>query len=112
VASSSAPRAQHPRRERSNRAVAVAIVATVGIVLFASSRSDAPAPPSDRLVDPAAAGFAEGWTRLPLPPEVRDGEALVWTGDELLAWGGCATDVEDRCDATADGYAFDPDIGT
>jgi hypothetical protein len=48
------------------------------------------------------------WTELPLPPETRDGAAHVWTGSDLIAWGGCADDVDDECDPTADGYAFDP----
>lgn len=30
----------------------------------------------------------ERWTELPLPPEVRDNAALVWTGKELVYWGG------------------------
>ncbi len=49
----------------------------------------------------------EGWTELPLPPEVRDNAALVWTGEELVYWGGWpqGSDIEQ---ARADGFAFDP----
>jgi hypothetical protein len=50
----------------------------------------------------------DGWTQLPLPPETREGAAHVWTGSDLIAWGGCAADVLDDCDPTADGFAFDP----
>jgi hypothetical protein len=61
---------------------------------------------------PAAAGSDEettdGWTELPLPPEVRAGAAHVWTGTKLIAWGGCAAEVQDDCEPTADGFAFDP----
>ena len=48
------------------------------------------------------------WTELPLPPETRDGAAHVWTGSDIIAWGGCAPHGDDECDPTADGYAFDP----
>src|SRR5712691_6550586 len=34
------------------------------------------------------APFSEGWTELPAPPIVRGGAAMVWTGSELLLWGG------------------------
>ena len=61
---------------------------------------------------PVAAGHDDdptgGWTELPLPPETRDGAAHVWTGDDLIAWGGCAADDRDECNPTSDGYAFDP----
>jgi hypothetical protein len=49
-----------------------------------------------------------GWTKLPRPPEVRAGAAFVWTGSELVAWGGCASRTGDACVPTADGFAFDP----
>ncbi|MBI2237769.1 MAG: hypothetical protein HYU54_04485 [Actinobacteria bacterium] len=52
--------------------------------------------------------LSEGWTEVPLPPDVRDGAAFAWTGSELLAWGGCDPAAEDDCDRTADGFAFDP----
>lgn len=55
------------------------------------------------------AGYAEGWTELPPPPEVRDGAAMVWTGSQLLVWGGydTATDAP-----TSAGFAFEPVAGT
>jgi hypothetical protein len=48
----------------------------------------------------------EGWTELPAPPEWRDGAAIVWTGSELLYWGG-ASRGSDR-QASSRGFAFDP----
>ena len=60
--------------------------------------------PSGHSVDRAAATFPVGWTRLPAPPSARDGAALVWTGSELIAWGGCGR----KCAPTAGGFAFDP----
>jgi N-acetylneuraminic acid mutarotase len=78
-------------------------------ILGLSTLLGVPEPPSGT---PAAGTLpgepADPWTELPLPPEVKDGAAHVWTGNELIAWGGCATDVHDDCEATADGYAFDP----
>jgi hypothetical protein len=53
--------------------------------------------------------FAAGWTELPLPPEVRDGAALVWAGREVIAWGGCdPARLDEDCYPTDDGFAFDP----
>jgi len=51
---------------------------------------------------------SQGWTELPLPPEVRDGMSLVWAGSRLLAWGGCDPAEDDRCEPTAGGFEFDP----
>jgi hypothetical protein len=55
-----------------------------------------------------AGARARGWTKLPLPPERRDGAALIWTGSRVLAWGGCNPDVEHDCAPTTDGFGFDP----
>ena len=60
----------------------------------------------------SATEFPEGWTELPLPPEVRDGAALVWTGQELIAWGGCDPARPEDCYPTLDGFAFDPTTRT
>lgn len=51
------------------------------------------------------AGIPKGWTELPEPPDPRPGAAFVWTGSELLAWGGCEGD---RCTPAATGSSFDP----
>jgi hypothetical protein len=48
----------------------------------------------------------EGWTALPAPPEWRDGASIVWTGSELLYWGG--TPREEGGPPRADGFIFDP----
>ena len=52
------------------------------------------------------------WTKLPLPPEVRDGAAFVSTQSHVLAWGGCNPETEEDCEPTADGFQFDPTTGT
>jgi hypothetical protein len=75
----------------------------VGRVAHAGSTTF-PNSPSD--------GGASGWTKLPLPPEVRDGAAFVSTNSHVLAWGGCDPATEDDCEATADGFQFDPTTRT
>jgi DNA-binding beta-propeller fold protein YncE len=47
------------------------------------------------------------WTKLPLPPEVRDGAVFVATKSHVLAWGGCNPATKEDCDPTADGFQFD-----
>jgi hypothetical protein len=75
---------------------------------FEPVRAGDPDPTASPIVpgDPWA-GYAEGWTELLLPPRIRDGAALVWMDDRLLAWGGSPRGVEDAAPA-ADGFAFDP----
>jgi hypothetical protein len=46
-----------------------------------------------------------------LPPEVRGGDAWVWTGTEILAWGGCV-EADGDCIPRADGFAYDAVTGT
>src|SRR5438045_1998299 len=57
---------------------------------------------------PSTGPIPVGWTRLPLPPQARSGSAIVWTGSQLLDWGGCDPTAKDRCEPVGDGYAFDP----
>ncbi len=53
------------------------------------------------------AGLDAGWTKLPVPPEVRTGAAIAWTGAQLLAWGGYVyTGYSDEV-PKADGFSFD-----
>ena len=51
------------------------------------------------------AEYPVGWTELPAPPEIRNGAAQVWTGSELLIWGGYTG--FDELDVVANGHAFD-----
>ena len=57
------------------------------------------------------ASVAEGWRRLaagPLSPRV--GHSAVWTGSELLIWGGTTgQECEDSC-PRADGLAYRPGL--
>lgn len=90
-------------------AVALAVFAAAAGVAweaFEGVRRDEPATPPDPW-----SWAPEGWTELPLPPEVRDEAAIVWTGQELMYWGGWprGTGVDQ---ARADGFAFDPTTRT
>ena len=49
--------------------------------------------------------LAAGWTELPAPPIVRARAASVWTGKELVYWGG---DTDFGSTHHADGAAYDP----
>jgi hypothetical protein len=50
--------------------------------------------------------FPEGWTELPAPPAVRVGAAEVWTGSQLLVWGGRPGGNEEQ-PPRSDGDLFD-----
>lgn len=55
--------------------------------------------------------FHRGWTDLASPPTLPYGGATVWTGAELLAWGGTA--YTDYAEGTPQqgGFALDPRTG-
>ena len=57
--------------------------------------------------DELSAARSSRWTKLPLPPQVRDGAAFVATKSHVLAWGGCNPATEDDCAPTSDGFQFD-----
>jgi hypothetical protein len=102
------------RMRAARRRAAVLLVAVLGIGAWAVARSEFAADLVDtnrpNVIGPARLwdDYSTGWTELPTPPEVRAGAASVWTGAELLVWGGCEPEVEDDCVPTADGFAFDP----
>jgi hypothetical protein len=102
-------------QQRSSRRGAFARIAAIAIALgvFAASglillRAFSPGDATNRPAGSPLDGIPVGWTQLPDPPQVRDGAAFVWTGTELLAWGGCDPAVHDNCEPTRDGFAFDP----
>lgn len=93
------------------------VAAAVGLVVFAAAAAFALRALGDAQSErPRPADTwswaGEGWTELPAPPEWRDGAAIVWTDKQLLVWGGCSEDVEDDCEPTRGGYAFDPSTGS
>lgn len=83
--------------------------AAVAVLAFAAANLDSVVRSEQRSIEPnRAAAIPEGWTELPLPPEVRDGMSVVWAGSRLLAWGGCNQAVTEHCEPTAGGVGFDP----
>ena len=79
-----------------------------------SSPSTAPTPPAagPSLWVELEPGATAPLPRAPIP--ARTGEALVWTGTELIVWGGFADDgtLEEPPSDWQDGAAFDPAVGT
>jgi len=112
---------QGGRRRRLRRvtaaAVAVAVVGVVGVAVATRSAvlDDTPTPvlnPGPLVQDATPRQLARGhWQALPsLPPGLlprRNGAAVVWTGQELIVWGGVnvrGTVLE----SLADGAAYNP----
>jgi len=64
--------------------------------------------------DGAAYDLAEGtWrTIAPAPLEGRSGHVAVWTGQEMLVWGGLAHDGDGQPTDRDDGAAYDPATDT
>jgi hypothetical protein len=93
-----------PARRIAAAAVALAVFGAAAVLGVRATRH------ADRTPGPAVDpwGWAgEGWTELPPPPEVRDGAATVWTGQELIYWGGAGRG-DGEGGARAGGFAFDP----
>ncbi len=97
-----APSADRPRRWRTRDvlvAVAVAVLVAAlggGLVGRATKRTNASRPsPSPT------------WTAMPRAPIAgRIGEGVVWTGKEMIVWGGVARATSAK--TVADGAAYDP----
>jgi hypothetical protein len=69
------------------------------------------AAPNAQSAPEPRAGQADDWARLPLPPRLKDGVTLGSAGSQVLAWGGCSPQCEDKCRPTRTGFAFDPQTG-
>jgi hypothetical protein len=99
------------RRRQRVRVASMSVLGAAAVVVVAvtAANLDSYVRPEQRSKEPnRAAAIPEGWTELPLPPEVRDGMSVVWAGSRLLAWGGCDPAAEDHCGPTAVAFAFDP----
>lgn len=106
------------RRQRDRRlilAVAGALVICGGM-FAAVARPDLftdrspPQQPAHVSVSPSdEATRGEGWRKLPdAPISPRSGEAAVWTGREVIIWGGATRDATLRSSELSDGAAYDP----
>jgi hypothetical protein len=101
-------RSRRRRAQRAGTAFVALAVAAAGIAVAARAFLGPEQAPATRTGQGTALEYPEGWTELPLPPEQGGVEAVVWTGSEVIAWGGCGPYVPDECDPTDTGYAFDP----
>jgi hypothetical protein len=85
------------RRLHRVRMVSMSVLGVTAVLLVAiiTANLDSFVRTEQRSTEPSRpAAIPEGWTELPLPPEVRDGMSVVWAGSELLAWGGCDSAAE------------------
>jgi hypothetical protein len=102
-------------RARRLGTIAVALLVFLAPALYAwqGARSDRPvASVSPTVTDPLSS-IATGWTELPPPPELAGGTASIWTGTELISWGGYVSDPTTEADTyLATGFAFDPSSDT
>jgi hypothetical protein len=90
----------------------VGTLVTMLVVAVAWGLSASPNP-SNAALDQGMQGASatdlpRGWTRLPLPPKVKDGATPLWAGTELVVWGGCAPRSRQACRPTQGGFGFDP----
>jgi hypothetical protein len=99
------------RSNASRRSVAVLVAfatfVAAGVVLWQAFQPSTPRHTTGVAgeQDPWAS-LGGGWTQLPAPPQIREETANLWTGHELISWGG----HEPTSDAPsqADGFVFDP----
>ena len=122
---SAAARRSQRKPQRRHRALEPLATATASVLLiaalvaaFALGRATSPyvanpvpATPIAPVASVTAAELAKGhWSELPAAPiGARTGASVVWTGTELLAWGGLS--VAEPAVAHADGAAYNPQTG-
>lgn len=94
------------RQRARNRAVtAIAAAGIVGVVAVGMPLIGSNQRADDHRIAPA--GNAT-WRRIPAAPiEGRAGNIAVWTGEEMLVWGGSAGDSDDPA-GLVNGAAFNP----
>lgn len=100
------PSAPPPWRRILSAAVALLLFAAASVLVWEAFRGEARRRPSVTPAEDPWSWAPEGWTELPLPPEIRDGASIVWTGRELVVWGGWPRGTEGE-HAEVDGFAFD-----
>lgn len=90
-------------------AAAVALLVFVGAGVFVwEAFSDQGTPPATYTLQPSVdpwGSLAPGLNEFPPLPSTRYGSAHVWTGTELVVWGGAQDDGAVRFD---DGFTIDP----
>src|SRR3954452_940607 len=94
-------------------AVALLVFLAPAFYVWQGTRSHTPvASVSPTVADPLSS-ISKGWTELPNPPQGAGGTASVWTGTELISWGGYVSDTTtEKYTYLATGSAFDPSSDT
>src|SRR5262245_10619237 len=105
------PRREIPDPTRPGRRIVAGVVA---IVVFAAALAVATGALVDRKT-PAPAGepwaaYPAGWTELPASPKQFFDPTLVWTGAEVLSWGG-KSDGSSDAGPVSTGWSFAPGSG-
>jgi hypothetical protein len=93
----------------------VALLVLLAVALFAweTARSRTPVPSVSPTAADSLSSIPKGWTELPLPPEPASAPASVWTGTELLTWGGYVSNPTTEKDTyLRTGFTFDPSSDT
>src|SRR6266498_4050028 len=119
MAPSEPPFGPPPSRRVAAILIAFAVFAAVAVfaltTLSERVHEAAPSPPtrapSVSLTGVDLSSIPEGWTELPAPPEIRTGAAQVWTGSQLLIWGGWFGGSDEQS-PERDGVAFDASSNT
>ena len=99
---------RRPRQRLTAVVVAFVVFVAAGAFAWRVFERTSQVGPADPSVSTDPLGSIDvGWTVLPAPPAVLPGAADVWTGQELLVWGGSGTKSENDA-PSVEGFAFDP----
>jgi hypothetical protein len=102
-------------RARRLGTIAVALLVFLAPALYAwqGTRSHGPVGSVTPAATDPLSSIPQGWMELPPPPEPASGTASVWTGTELISWGGYLSDSKTATYTyLATGSAFDPSSNT
>jgi len=94
-------------RRLATAAVALAVFATAVVFAWDLSHPDRRVVPGPATAVDLASELQEGWSEMPAPPQVRSGAATVWTGSQLLVWGGYEFTGSGDEDPDHGGFVFD-----
>ncbi len=97
------------RIQMSSLAVSVVAILATSFAMLRPLIGQRPEPtPNSAPSHPDAfASLPDGWTTLAPPPEVRAVSAQVWTGSQLIVWGGSVFYGYGNETPEADGFLFD-----